>query len=167
MHYDGAAALFLSLQHRLFYIVMSLARFNLYANSYTFLLMRARGVWHWYVEVGALLVFWTCYGAVVYGTGDWKTMLAYVLVSHVVSSPLHVQVHFSLGLLSKPLAHRSLPDCPLPLLAVDRRLGPTRIISSPPAAYHYRRRMPTVTRIHPWRFASAGHAPPFPASTTP
>lgn len=98
MRFDGAAALFLSIQHRLFYLVMSLARFNLYANSYIFLLKRARRVWHWYIEVGALLAFWSWYGALVYGIGNWKTALVYVLVSHVVPSPLHVQVRFCLRL---------------------------------------------------------------------
>ncbi|KAF8592037.1 fatty acid/sphingolipid desaturase [Ramaria rubella] len=98
MHFDGAAALFLSLQHRLFYVVMSLARFNLYANSYGFLLMRARRVWHWYVEVAALATFWAWYGCVLYGIGNWKMALVYILISHIVPSPLHVQIvlsHFS------------------------------------------------------------------------
>ena len=98
MRFDSAAALFLSFQHRLFYVVMSLARFNLYANSYSFLLMRSRRAWHWYVEVGALLSFWSWYGALVYGIGNWTAALVYVLVSHVVASPLHVQVCFSLSI---------------------------------------------------------------------
>jgi delta8-fatty-acid desaturase len=94
MVFDGAAALFLSVQHRLFYIVMSLARFNLYANSYGFLLKRGfnRRAWHWYAEVGALVVFWTWYARMLLGIGSWKTALAYILISHIVPSPLHVQV---------------------------------------------------------------------------
>lgn len=113
MAFDGAAALFLSLQHRLFYIVMSLARFNLYANSYDFLLKRARRVWHWYVEIGAIFAFWAWYGSLLYGIGNWKPALVYLLVSHVVPSPLHVQVcthpkpRFFPLLLTHPLLHRS------------------------------------------------------------
>lgn len=93
MRFDGAAALFLSLQHRLFYVVMSLARFNLYANSYGFLLKHGRRSWHWYLEVTALAAFWTWYSCMLLGIGSWKTAIAYALISHIVPSPLHVQVH--------------------------------------------------------------------------
>jgi delta8-fatty-acid desaturase len=80
------------MQHRLFYLIMALARFNLYSNSYLFLLIRARRVWHWYLEVAALLAFCSWYGFLLYGIGNWKSVFVYVLVSHVVPSPLHVQV---------------------------------------------------------------------------
>jgi delta8-fatty-acid desaturase len=93
MAIDGAAAFFLTVQHRIFYVVMSLARFNLYANSYGFLALRARRTWDWYFEVGCLIAFWSWYGAMLYGIGNWKSALAYLLISHVVTSPLHVQVH--------------------------------------------------------------------------
>ncbi|KAF8499438.1 delta 8-sphingoloid desaturase protein [Gautieria morchelliformis] len=98
MPFDAPAALLLSAQHRLFYLVMSLARFNLYANSFAFLLFRARRVWHWYLEVAALLAFWSWYASLLYGIGNWKSVFIYILVSHVVPSPLHVQIvlsHFS------------------------------------------------------------------------
>lgn len=40
MKFDEASKVLLSIQHRLYYVVMSLARFNLYANSYAFLYKR-------------------------------------------------------------------------------------------------------------------------------
>ncbi|KAF8528014.1 fatty acid/sphingolipid desaturase [Hysterangium stoloniferum] len=98
MAFDGAASLFLKVQHRIFYVVMSMARFNLYANSYGFLAIRARRTWDWYAEVGSLIAFWSWYGTMLYGIGSWKTALVYLLISHIVTSPLHIQIvlsHFS------------------------------------------------------------------------
>jgi delta8-fatty-acid desaturase len=97
--FDAAARVFVALQHRLFYVVMSLARFNLYRLSYEFLIKKTisprkgkHATWtHWY-EVAGILVFWTWYAAVLRGTGSWPRALAYLLVSNVVPSPLHVQV---------------------------------------------------------------------------
>ncbi|KAG9099697.1 hypothetical protein FRC07_010503 [Ceratobasidium sp. 392] len=101
MAHDAFSRVFLSIQHKLFYIVMSLARFNLYANSYIFLiksgLERRRGGF-WWMEIIGILFYWTWYTTVLRGCGDWKTALAYLLISNVVPSPLHVQIvlsHFS------------------------------------------------------------------------
>jgi len=99
MVFDRFAKLFLALQHRLFYVVMCFARFNLYVNSYTYLYRKAfdtkrarGGNWAWRLEMAGLVFFWTWFGRVLYGCGTWQKALAYLLVSHVVTSPLHVQV---------------------------------------------------------------------------
>ncbi|KAF8971393.1 delta 8-sphingoloid desaturase protein [Flammula alnicola] len=106
MPFDRFAKLFLSIQHRLFYIIMAFARFNLYRNSYVYLYQkyfdtkRARGgYWAWRSEVAGIVFFWIWYGRVLYGCGSWQTALAYLVVSHVMTSPLHVQIvlsHFSM-----------------------------------------------------------------------
>lgn len=103
MSFDSAAKLFLSVQHKIFYIVMAFARFNLYVNSYTFLAksypskVKARGGrWSWWSEIVGIIVFWIWYSAVLRGCGSWRTALAYLLVSHIVTSPLHVQVSMRL-----------------------------------------------------------------------
>lgn len=103
MVFDRFAAFFISLQHKLFYVVMAFARFNLYANSYSFLFhkawdsKRARGGrWAWSLEILGLVFFWSWYGSILYGCGSWKMALAYLMVSHVVTSPLHVQVCYLL-----------------------------------------------------------------------
>jgi sphingolipid 8-(E)-desaturase len=97
--FDAAAKFFISLQHKLFYVVMSLARFNLYRLSYIFLLTRGakpmtskNGRWTWALEMTGIAFFWCWFAAVLRGTGSWQTALAYLLVSHIVPSPLHVQV---------------------------------------------------------------------------
>jgi sphingolipid 8-(E)-desaturase len=103
MPFDTITAYLISAQHKLFYIIMAFARFNLYAHSYTFLWekafgkRRARGGrWAWWLEVVGLSFFLTWFGAVLYGCGSWGMAIAYLLVSHIVTSPLHVQVPFSL-----------------------------------------------------------------------
>lgn len=101
MVFDRFAAFFISLQHKLFYVVMAFARFNLYANSYSFLFQKAwdtkrsrGGRWAWTLEIIGLAFFWCWYGSILYGCGSWKMALAYLMVSHIVTSPLHVQVRY-------------------------------------------------------------------------
>jgi len=96
---------FLSIQHKLFYIVMAFGRFNLYANSYAFLFKSIvngrrsqRGSWTWILEIICLVLFWTWYAVVLNGCGSWTRALGYLLVSHITTSPIHVQIvlsHFS------------------------------------------------------------------------
>jgi delta8-fatty-acid desaturase len=99
MEFDAFARVVLAVQHKLFYIVMAFARFNLYANSYSYLYRKAwdtkrarGGRWAWWLEIFGLVFFWSWFGRVLYGCPSWKISLAYFLVSHVVTSPLHVQV---------------------------------------------------------------------------
>jgi len=122
MTFDKMAEYLIPLQHILFYAIMSLARFNLYVLSYSFIFRglgdskTARGgKWVLWLEIACLVVFWSWYCALLRGCGDWKTAVGYLLVSHVVTSPLHVQIvlsHFSrstedLGLLES-FPHRQL-----------------------------------------------------------
>ncbi|KAF8213113.1 delta 8-sphingoloid desaturase protein [Mycena galopus ATCC 62051] len=107
LHFDRFAKFFVALQHRLFYVVLLLARFNLYANSYPFILKqafdtkRARGGrWAWALEVAGIVFFWCWFGRVLAGTGSWRGGLMYLLVSHVAAAPVHIQIvlsHFSMS----------------------------------------------------------------------
>ncbi|KAF7784649.1 hypothetical protein Agabi119p4_814 [Agaricus bisporus var. burnettii] len=108
MHFDRFAKIVIAVQHKLFYIVMAFARFNLYALSYGFLWKKATdmkrrtrgGRWAFWLEVIGLVFFWSWFGAVLYGCGSWQKALLYLVVSHVVTSPLHVQIvlsHFSMS----------------------------------------------------------------------
>jgi hypothetical protein len=79
-------------RHQIYYVVLSLGRFNLYANSYGFLAMKARRNFYWKLEVTGVAFFWTWFGALLWGLPSWRMRLAYLLVSHIVTSPVHVQV---------------------------------------------------------------------------
>jgi delta8-fatty-acid desaturase len=105
--FDLPAQFFVSIQHKLFYIVMLFARFNLYRQAYVFLFQKAfdtkrarGGNWAWRLEIAGIMVFWCWFGTLLYGCGSWTKALAYVLVSHAATSPLHVQIvlsHFSMS----------------------------------------------------------------------
>lgn len=96
MEFDAASKFLLTIQHRLYYIVMSLARFNLYAQSYIFLwkkgITQGKRTKLWWFEIFGIVFYWFWYTRVVAGTGNWKTGLAYVLITHMAASPVHVQV---------------------------------------------------------------------------
>ncbi|PWN45881.1 delta 8-sphingoloid desaturase protein [Ceraceosorus guamensis] len=94
--FDAPSRFFLRHQHALYYIVMSLGRFNLYANSYGFLAKTARfnDIW-WWAEVSGVGFFWAWFVALLHGCPDWKTRIGYLLISHIATSPLHVQIVLS------------------------------------------------------------------------
>ncbi|KAK7064280.1 delta 8-sphingoloid desaturase protein [Favolaschia claudopus] len=107
LHFDRFAKFFVAIQHRLFHIVLLLARFNLYANSYPFILKKAfdtkrarGGRWAWGLEVAGIVFFWYWFSCVLIGTGSWKNGFIYLLVSHVAAAPVHIQIvlsHFSMS----------------------------------------------------------------------
>jgi len=108
LYFDAPARFFLKFQHNLFYIIMAFARFNLYVNSYSFLFRkyfdthRARGGrWAWSAEICGIAFFWWWFGwGVLRGCGSFGRALAYLLISHAATSPLHVQIvlsHFSMS----------------------------------------------------------------------
>ena len=80
-------------RHNLYYIVMSLGRFNLFANSYTFLLFKAKPGFYRNLEMTGVVFFWTWFGGgVLRSIPNWGTRLGFVLLCFIVTSPLHVQV---------------------------------------------------------------------------
>ncbi|KAJ3536522.1 hypothetical protein NMY22_g6001 [Coprinellus aureogranulatus] len=122
MKFDLPARILISVQHKLFYVIMAFARFNLYANSYIYLYQksfdtkRARGgKWAYRLELFGILFFWTWYTRILFGTGSWQNGIVYLLVSNAVASPLHVQIvlsHFSMSTAdlgpTEAFAHRQM-----------------------------------------------------------
>jgi hypothetical protein len=122
--FDHFAQFVIAVQHRLFYLVMSLGRFNLYRLSYQHLWITRRepskargGRWAWWLEVIALWAFLVWYGSLVRGCGPWQKGLMYLLVSNVVPSPLHVQVALGPRFLMA-FSDRTRLDRSFPLLAL-------------------------------------------------
>ncbi|KAJ7071096.1 delta 8-sphingoloid desaturase protein, partial [Mycena amicta] len=104
LYFDRFSNFFVQLQHRLFYIVLALARFNLYANSYPFLVRKAfetrrvrGGRWAWALEIIGIGCFWWWYGRLVASCGSWQVGLGYFLISHIAASPVHVQASFTIS----------------------------------------------------------------------
>ena len=107
MHYDAAARLFVSLQHHLYYVVLLFGRFNLYRLSWQYLIegqgpRRGAAAWHRWLEVAGQLFFWAWfgYGVVYRGVDTARDRVIFVLVSHFVTTPVHVQItlsHFAMS----------------------------------------------------------------------
>lgn len=107
MEYDAAAKFFISLQHHLYYLIVAFGRFNLYRLSWIYLLAgqgprKGAAAWHRWAELAGQVFFWAWFGyGVLYKSIDsngWR--FAYLMVSHMVTTPLHVQItlsHFAMS----------------------------------------------------------------------
>ncbi len=89
-------------RHQIYYVVLSLARFNLYANSYVWLATKAKRTNYWRAEVAGVAFFWVWFGALLKHLPGWKIRVAYLLVSHIVTSPVHVQVRSAARVRQQP-----------------------------------------------------------------
>ncbi|KAK3320038.1 desaturase-like protein [Cercophora scortea] len=107
MPYDAAAKVLIRVQHYLYYVVLLLGRFNLYRLSWEYLILgqgprRGAAAWHRYLEIAGNVFFWYWFGyKLVYQTIDtnWHRFV-FVMVSHMVTAPLHVQItlsHFAMS----------------------------------------------------------------------
>jgi delta8-fatty-acid desaturase len=105
--YDAAAKFLVPFQAYMYYPVLTLGRFNLYVQSWTFLLQgkgprKGLAWWHRYFEIAGNLVFWYWFGyLIVYKSipTPWARF-GFVMVSHMINMPLHVQLtisHFAMS----------------------------------------------------------------------
>ncbi|KUL89132.1 hypothetical protein ZTR_06038 [Talaromyces verruculosus] len=119
MKYDFAAKVFLQAQNYLYYPIMLFARFNLYALSYGHLFLgkgpkKGPSWWHRWYEIVGVCFFWTWfgYGVLYRSLPNWSTRIGYLLISHMVTSPLHVQItlsHFAMSTADLGV-HESFPQ---------------------------------------------------------
>ncbi|KAL9025481.1 MAG: hypothetical protein Q9196_005702 [Gyalolechia fulgens] len=119
MTYDCVAKFSVRYQHLLYYPLLALGRFNLYVLSWEFLL---RGLgprkgavwWHRWFEIAGHVFFWTWfgYGMLYRSMPDARSRLLFVMVSHMVTGPLHVQItlsHFAMSTADLGI-HESFPQ---------------------------------------------------------
>jgi delta8-fatty-acid desaturase len=107
MTYDAFAKFILPYQAYLYYPILSFGRFNLYRLSWEYLIFglgpkKGPAWWTRWFEIVGQFFFWYWFGYVVL----YKTIptagarIAFVLISHVVTMPLHAQItlsHFSMS----------------------------------------------------------------------
>ena len=107
MTYDNFAKYAIRYQHHLYYPILLLGRFNLYRLSWEHLIIgqgpkKGRARWHRWLEIAGNIFFWFWFGYLVLyksiptARGRW----AFVLISHMVTGPLHVQItlsHFAMS----------------------------------------------------------------------
>ena len=107
MTYDPFAKFVIRHQHYLYYPILLFGRFNLYRLSWEYLILglgpkKGRAWWHRWFEIAGQMFFWYWFGyLVVYksiptASGRW----AFVMISHMITAPLHVQItlsHFAMS----------------------------------------------------------------------
>ena len=107
MSYDFFAKRIIQVQHYLYYPILLFGRFNLYVQSWLYLALgqaprKGPAWWHRHLEVAGNVIFWMWFGyGIMYRTiptasGRW----AFLMVSHMMTAPLHVQItlsHFAMS----------------------------------------------------------------------
>ncbi|KAI9779673.1 MAG: hypothetical protein M1816_003436 [Peltula sp. TS41687] len=107
MTYDLFARLAIRYQAYLYYPILAFGRFNLYALSWSYLLMgqgprKGPARWHRWFEISGHIFFWAWFGyGILYCAipSLWQRVL-FVLTSHMMTTPLHVQItlsHFAMS----------------------------------------------------------------------
>jgi delta8-fatty-acid desaturase len=119
MAFDEVAKILVPFQAYLYYPVLTMGRFNLYVQSWIFLLgglgpKKGPAWWTRWLELAGQVFFWYWFGYVIL----YKTIptgwgrFAFVMVSHMVTMPLHVQItlsHFAMST-SDLGPHESFPQ---------------------------------------------------------
>ncbi|KAI3643577.1 hypothetical protein MP228_013132 [Amoeboaphelidium protococcarum] len=103
MEFDVVARTLVSMQHYLYYPIMTFGRFNLYANSLSFLLnfKTNDGRKLRWLELCGMAFFWTWFGYFLVGhIQGWGLRLMFLYLSHAFTAILHVQItlsHFAMS----------------------------------------------------------------------
>ncbi|KAL4895548.1 fatty acid desaturase-domain-containing protein [Aspergillus ambiguus] len=119
MYLDAAAKVLLKYQNYLYYPILLFGRFNLYRLSWEYLLLgqapkKGPAWWHRWFEIAGQVFFWTWFGyGILYCTiPNWSGRLSFILISHMVTAPLHVQItlsHFAMSTADLGV-HESFPQ---------------------------------------------------------
>merc|ERR1719183_3373197 len=86
------------IQHYLYYPVMALARFNLYAQSYILLFSNETWPYKW-LEWPCIMLYPVWFGYFLSFLPSWTEIVLFLLISHSLAGILHVQItlsHFSM-----------------------------------------------------------------------
>jgi delta8-fatty-acid desaturase len=93
--FDAASRFFVSMQDKLYYVVMSFGRFNLYVQSWLYATMIAPSGRQKVLEVTFMTLFWVWYGGLVSLLPSWGLRLWFIYISHMITGILHVQITLS------------------------------------------------------------------------
>ena len=99
LSFDRISKFFVSNQHLLYYLIMGVARFNLYAQSFIHVLTRCTGRKQ-KLELVTLGIFWCWFSLLCCLIPTYSGRLAFLLLSHFIAGLLHVQItisHFAMA----------------------------------------------------------------------
>lgn len=105
MEYTPVAQFTMRYQPYLYYIILAFGRFNLYVLSWNHLLFGSfppKLRWHRYFEISGEAIFWYWFGykLLYLSLPTFSSRLSFLLISHMVTMPLHVQFsvsHFAMS----------------------------------------------------------------------
>ena len=107
MVYDAFAKFVIPYQAYLYYPILTFGRFNLYVLSWEYLIRglgpkRGAAWWHRWLEIAGQVFFWAWFGyGIIYRSIPTNSgRFAFVMVSHMITMPLHAQItlsHFSMS----------------------------------------------------------------------
>ena len=119
MKYDAFAKFTIRYQNYLYYPILTLGRFNLYRLSWEYLILglgprKGSAWWHRWFELAGQMFFWSWFGyGIMYKSiptaGD---RFLFLMVSHMITAPLHVQItlsHFAMSTADLGI-HESFPQ---------------------------------------------------------
>lgn len=112
LRFEAWGRYLIPLQAKLYYVIMAFARFNLYAQSYSFLLRGSeyssrRIRTNRWIEIVGLLVFFAWFTRLILCFERISWMIAFLIVSHGLAGILHVQI--SLSHFSMPVYSQNIP----------------------------------------------------------
>ncbi|CAG8534726.1 11097_t:CDS:1 [Racocetra persica] len=94
LYFDAFARYFVSYQHYLYYIIMCFGRFNLYASSIIHL-SSEKNLMFRNLEISSMILFWCWFSYLLSYLPSSFIIILYVLISHMVTMILHVQITLS------------------------------------------------------------------------
>jgi len=107
MAYDPFAKFIVRYQQYLYYPILALGRLNLYRLSWEYLLLglgprKGPAWWHRWLELAGQAFFWAWfgYGVVYKSIPTVGSRVLFIMISHIVTAPLHVQItlsHFAMS----------------------------------------------------------------------
>ncbi|KAK4539550.1 hypothetical protein LTR36_010827 [Oleoguttula mirabilis] len=107
MTFDPVAKFMLKYQHYMYYPILTFGRFNLYVLSWQYIFLgqgprKGPAWWHRYLEVVGQVFFWYWFGylTVYKSIPTASSRILFVLLSHMITMPVHVQItlsHFAMS----------------------------------------------------------------------
>ncbi|CAG8627923.1 1055_t:CDS:1 [Cetraspora pellucida] len=94
LDFDSFARFFVSYQHYLYYLIMCFGRFNLYALSINHLSSGKNLIFR-NLEISSMILFWCWFSYLLSYLPSFFIIILYVLISHMVTMILHVQITLS------------------------------------------------------------------------
>lgn len=94
LSYTWLTSCMVRIQHFTYYIIMLFARFNLQIQSYIYLYKRSNSPYR-RVEIFCIFLYWFWFLYLISCIPTYTDRLAYLLLSYMITMPLHVQITLS------------------------------------------------------------------------